>query len=154
MRETLSYRLARVGRAASNAYAARLQRLGLRPLHVRLLTAIASADRAPQNEHAAELGVTSGFVVRLADDLERLGAITRQRDAQDRRRQYLVLLPAGKSLLQEATQVLTELDQELARDLSKTALARLTASLDVVTATVTSEEYAVAADPLASASNP
>lgn len=142
IRETLGYRLVWLGRAAGDRYAARLQRLGLRPLHVRLLTAVAGTDRASQNEHAADLGVTSGFVVRLADDLERLGAVTRHRDTQDRRRQYLVLSPAGETLLREATLVLTDLDDELARGLSQDALVRFTESLDLVRATFSPGENA------------
>lgn len=136
-RDTLGYRLVRLGRAAGDRYADRLARLGLRPLHVRLLTAIKTTERASQNEHAADLGVTSGFVVRLADDLERLGAVARERDTEDRRRQFLVLTPTGDGLLRKATQAAAELDRELTRELSATALAQLTKSLEKIGATLT-----------------
>jgi DNA-binding MarR family transcriptional regulator len=134
--DTLGYRLVRLGRVAGHEYAARLERLGLRPLHVRLLTAIRDADTAPQYEHAAELGVSPGFVVRLADDLERLGAVTRTRDAQDRRRQTMALTPAGVDLLCGATRLAVELDEQLTRGLSPGALAQLAASLEIIRASV------------------
>ncbi len=132
IRDTLSYRLVRLGRATGAEYTARLGELGLRPLHVRLLTAIKTADRTPQNEHATDLGITGGFVVRLADDLERLGAVARERDTQDRRRQFLVITPAGESLLRKATLAATKLDEDLTRGLSRDALNRLAESLEIV----------------------
>ncbi|NYE75304.1 MarR family winged helix-turn-helix transcriptional regulator [Microlunatus parietis] len=122
----------RLARTTSEEYAARLGRLGLRPLHVSLLTSIDAAGRASQNEHAAELGVTPGFVVRLVDDLERLGAVSRERDVQDRRRQFLILTPTGRSLLRKATRVATGLDEELTRGLSPDASTRLTESLEKI----------------------
>ena len=140
LRDTLSYRLVRLGRATGAQYAARLRQLGLRPLHVRLLTAITAAYRTPQNEHAADLGITGGFVVRLADDLERLGAVTRERDTQDRRRQFLVITSAGESLLREATLAAIKLDEDLARGLSPDALTQLAQSLETVRASLTSGE--------------
>ena len=139
-RDTLSYRLVRLGRDTGTRYAARLQQLGLRPLHVRLLTAIRGADRTPQNEHAANLGITGGFIVRLADDLERLGAVARERDTQDRRRQFLVITAAGESLLREATLAATKLDEDLARGMSPDALTQLTESLDNIRTSLASGE--------------
>ncbi|GAB3751402.1 MarR family winged helix-turn-helix transcriptional regulator [Microlunatus parietis] len=135
--DTLGFHLMRLGRAAGDRYADRLARLGLRPLHVRLLTAIRVAERAPQNEYAADLGMTSGSVVRLADDLERLGAIVRERDTDDRRRQFLVLTPIGEALLRNAVQAAIELDKELTRDLSAPAHARLARTLKRIGATLT-----------------
>lgn len=138
-RDTLSYRLVRLGRDTGAKYAERLRQMGLRPLHVRLLAAITAADRTPQNEHAEKLGITGGFVVRLADDLERMGAVTRERDTQDRRRQFLVITTAGETLLREATLAATKLDEELARGISPDALTQLTELLDTVRANVTSD---------------
>ncbi|WP_161606374.1 MarR family winged helix-turn-helix transcriptional regulator [Microlunatus speluncae] len=139
-RDTLSYRLVRLGRETGAKYAARLRQMGLRPLHVRLLTAIRAADRTPQNEHAANLGITGGFVVRLADDLERMGAVARERDTQDRRRQFLVITATGESLLREATLAATGLDEDLARGLSPDALTQLAESLDKIRASLASGE--------------
>jgi DNA-binding MarR family transcriptional regulator len=131
-RDTLGYRLVQLGRAAGNEYTARLEKLGLRPQHVRLLTVVQGAGHASQNELAAELGVTPSFVVGLADDLERLGALNRERDPRDRRRQVLVLTTAGNRLLRDATRAATDLDRELARELTPAALAELRESLEAV----------------------
>jgi DNA-binding MarR family transcriptional regulator len=68
----------------------------------------------------------------LADDVERLGALYRERDPRDRRRQVLVLTAAGKRLLRDATRAATELDRELARELTPGALTELRESLDAV----------------------
>jgi DNA-binding MarR family transcriptional regulator len=140
-RDTLGYRLVQLGRAAGNEYAARLGQLGLRPPHVRLLTAIQLAERASQIELAGALGVTPSFVVSLADELEQLGALTRERDTQDRRRQVLVLTPAGEAHLRDATRAATKLDQELSRDLAPDALAQLRESLETVRAALASQGH-------------
>jgi DNA-binding MarR family transcriptional regulator len=140
-RDTLGYRLVQLGRAAGSEYAARVGRLGLRPQHVRLLTAVQAAEHVSQNELAAELGVTPSFVVGLADDLERLGALTRERDSRDRRRQVLVLSPTGESLLRDATRAATELDRELARELAADALVQLRESLETVWASLASRSH-------------
>jgi DNA-binding MarR family transcriptional regulator len=131
-RDTLGFRLVQLGRAAGNEYTARVEKLGLRPQHVRLLTVVQGAGHASQAEVAGELGVTPSFVVGLADDLERLGALNRERDPRDRRRQVLVLTAAGKRLLRDATRAATELDRELARELTPGALTELRESLDAV----------------------
>ena len=135
-RDTLGARLVAAGRSAADTYGARLVTLGLRAPQVRLLTEIAVADGASQNELATRLAVTPGFIVGLADELEAMGALTRERDRNDRRRQVLTLTGHGVALLGSATRAAQELDGILTRELSSEALEQFERSLAVVVASL------------------
>lgn len=67
------------------------------------------------------MGVAPSLVVALATDLEARGAIVRERDASDRRRQQLRLTPAGESLLERCESAMSRLDDTIARALGHLA---------------------------------
>jgi DNA-binding MarR family transcriptional regulator len=110
---TVTFRLGLVGVAQDALYASRLAALDLKPRHVALLCVLRLRGAESQLELAGLLGVAPSLVVLLADHLEGLGAISRVRDPADRRRQSLRLTEAGTRLLEAATEVAAELDQEI-----------------------------------------
>lgn len=124
-RDSLAYQLVQLGRASDAAFARRLERLGVRPSHVRLMTAIQNSEHLSQNDLADELHVTPGFIVGLADELEQRGAVVRRRVPGDRRRQILVLTETGEALLQDATHAAIALDRQLAHALSRQDVGEL-----------------------------
>ncbi|NUS02609.1 MAG: MarR family transcriptional regulator, partial [Nonomuraea sp.] len=83
------------------------------PKHVGLLTLLEARGAASQLDVARTMGVAPSLVVTLADHLERLGAISRVRDAEDRRRQLLDLTDEGRALLGRCLEAALELDAEL-----------------------------------------
>ncbi|WP_237536094.1 helix-turn-helix domain-containing protein [Streptomyces sp. SID3343] len=69
----------------------RIQPYGLKPEHVGLMAVLAAGTADSQQDIARTMGVAPSLVVTLADHLEELDAIRRERDPADRRRQILTL---------------------------------------------------------------
>lgn len=79
---------------------AALSTRGLRLLHVVVLEAVAADDGVTQRHIGTVTGLDCGNLVELLDDLEERGAISRRRDATDRRRHIVELTARGaKDLL-------------------------------------------------------
>ncbi|MEG8179313.1 winged helix-turn-helix transcriptional regulator [Nocardia terpenica] len=114
---TLTFRLGYLGTKIADRFAERIAEHDLKPKHVGLLIVLTRDEAASQQELAAQLAVAPSLVVSLADHLERLGAIGRVRDPQDRRRQMLTLTTAGRELLAACERIARALDDEIAAEL-------------------------------------
>ncbi|MEP6697410.1 MAG: MarR family transcriptional regulator [Pseudonocardiales bacterium] len=110
--DTAAFLVAKLGGRVEARFAEALGPLGLRPRHCGLLSLLAS-DPAPQMDLARRLGVTPSVVVDMVDELEKLMAVRRVRDATDRRRQVVELTARGKRLLTKSVAVARALDAEL-----------------------------------------
>ncbi|MEC5149854.1 MarR family winged helix-turn-helix transcriptional regulator [Cryobacterium sp. GrIS_2_6] len=106
-------RLGVVGARWEERYAEALLGLDVKPKHVALLASLRSVTSRSQLELADRMGVGPSLVVALADHLEAKGAIGRERDPADRRRQRLILTGQGNELLDRCSSLLEELDREL-----------------------------------------
>ncbi len=105
--------LDKVARASATRFAERIADLGIRPRHVGVLVAIARSDN-PSQAHLAEwLGVGPSAVVALIDELEAMGAVTREPDPANRRRWTIRLTPSGQKLAATAEERARRLDAEL-----------------------------------------
>lgn len=129
---TVAYRLGTLGTIASNRFAAAVEALDLKPKHVGLMAALDGNSDAAQQDLAARLGVVPSLIVSLADHLERLGAIRRERDLTDRRRQTLALTDRGRALLAECERVAAEVDATLTAALTPQQLRALQEALAVL----------------------
>ncbi|MFE3193432.1 MarR family winged helix-turn-helix transcriptional regulator [Nocardia sp. NPDC059240] len=129
---TVSYRLGVLGAIAENRFATAIAALDLKPKHVGLLAALESAAGLSQQELATRLGVVPSLVVALADHLERLGALRRERDPSDRRRQTLVLTDDGRALLARCEQEAATLDRTLTAGLTPAQLSALDEALSLL----------------------
>ncbi|MGW4242431.1 MarR family winged helix-turn-helix transcriptional regulator [Nocardia sp. NPDC004722] len=129
---TVSYRLGVLGALAENRFATAIAALDLKPKHVGLLAALESAAGLSQQELATRLGVVPSLVVALADHLERLGALRRERDPSDRRRQTLVLTDDGRALLTRCEQEAAALDRTLTASLTPAQLSALNEALSLL----------------------
>ncbi|ANP54774.1 DNA-binding MarR family transcriptional regulator [Streptomyces griseochromogenes] len=116
---TLTFRLGTLGSAVGDRFAERIERHGLKPKHVGLLTALGQGAFASQQDLAGRLGVAPSLVVSLADHLESLDAVRRVRDPRDRRRQVLTLTDRGHELLATCTTEARALDAELTAHLGE-----------------------------------
>ncbi|WP_306325335.1 MarR family winged helix-turn-helix transcriptional regulator [Streptomyces venezuelae] len=68
--------------------------LGLHPTDVQCLSLLSLEERPVTTGRVAELtGLTTGSATRLVDRLERAGYVTRERDAEDRRRVLVAPVP-------------------------------------------------------------
>lgn len=122
---TTGFLLSKVGQAATEAFAAKLEALKLRPKHVGLLAAVAMIPSATQQALGVALGQVPSAIVAVVDDLEDIGAIRRVGDPDDRRRYSIELTAHGRSLLDRATKLAEQLDGELLAPLSAAERATL-----------------------------
>jgi len=132
----LVFRLGTLGTVATDRFAAAIEQFDLKPKHVGLLTALDHGVAASQQDLAARLGVVPSLVVSLADQLERLGAVRRVRDPEDRRRQILTLTDPGRALLARCEEVARTLDHELAAPLTPEQQTALHEALAILAASV------------------
>ena len=91
--------------------------------------------RAPESQQqaAARLGIDRTTMVGLLDSLEGKDLVARRPDAEDRRRNVVVLTDAGQVKLQEATQASDTAEQELLARLDEREAAQFRALLERVT---------------------
>ncbi len=115
---TLAFRLGTLGAVMTERFSARLAAHGLKPKHVGLLALLEAGTATSQLDIAKLMNVAPSLVVSLADRLEELGAVRRERDPMDRRRQTLALTEEGRGLLATCTAAAAELDAELTDGLS------------------------------------
>ena len=89
--------LSRVGTAVQTGFKELLGRWEIRPLHFAVLTALAAAGSASQQELCRPLGIDSGNMVELVDTLEALGFARRDHDPRDRRRHLVTMTGPGRA---------------------------------------------------------
>lgn len=111
--DTATFLLGTVGSVVAQRFGDDIAACDLKPKHVGLLVVLASGRPASQLEIAGALRVVPSLVVRLADHLERIGAIERARDPADRRRQVLSLTGHGRALLAQCAAATRSLEAEL-----------------------------------------
>jgi DNA-binding MarR family transcriptional regulator len=108
-----TYQLARLAALGRAICTDRLAPVGLRQQQHAILCSLAEFGPECQNDVAARLGIDSGDMVGLADELQGADLLTRQRDEHDRRRQILSLTPAGRRVLRRADKLLDQAAAEL-----------------------------------------
>lgn len=79
---------------------------GLIPMQLLILRVLADETRLTASALSRRVSLTAATLSGLLDRLEERGLLQRQRDGQDRRRQWLVLAEAGRVLLEEAPPLL------------------------------------------------
>lgn len=131
---TAAFRLGTLGAITAELFAERLAAHGLKPKHAGLLALLDSGAAASQQDIARTMRVTPSLVVGLADHLEELGAVTRERDPVDRRRQILSLTDRGRELLARCTETASAIDEELTAGLDDAFRTNLRQTLAVLAA--------------------
>ncbi|RFA17566.1 MarR family winged helix-turn-helix transcriptional regulator [Subtercola boreus] len=115
------FRLGVLGARWEDAFARSIDHEGVRPKHVAILALLREGVPRSQQDLAETMGVGPSLVVALATELETSGAIVRERDARDRRRQQLRLTPTGESLLERCEAAMSGLDNVVAEGLGDRA---------------------------------
>jgi DNA-binding MarR family transcriptional regulator len=85
-----------------------------------------------QQDVASRLRVDRTTMVTLIDDLEDKGLVERRPDAEDRRRNVVVLTGAGQATMAEAVEAAEAADQRFLSKLSAAEADRLRAALQVI----------------------
>jgi MarR family transcriptional regulator, lower aerobic nicotinate degradation pathway regulator len=130
--------LAQLAHAYRSAMHARLHELeevhewGLRPPAIGTLQVVSRLAPVSQREVGERLGVHPSDMVRVVDQLEQHGLVSRVRSEEDRRRYDLALTAKGKQALERFSAVAREVDEGFYRVLTpsqRTQLQRLLAKL-------------------------
>jgi DNA-binding MarR family transcriptional regulator len=104
--------LKRLGMKAKEESYAAYTDAGVHPYHYAILATLDEGERETQGAIADALDYDRGQLVGLLDELEEIGLVERRRDLEDRRRQVVVMTPAGRKMLTKMRTVAKELDQE------------------------------------------
>ncbi len=115
---------------AGEVHAKRLSRFGgLTPMQLMILQVLADEARMTASALSGRVSLTAATLSGMLDRLEELGLLQRQRDDQDRRRQWLLLSDAGRALMQQAPSLLPPEFRQRFAALSEWERHSLTAAL-------------------------
>jgi DNA-binding MarR family transcriptional regulator len=102
------------------------------PRGYQVLSLAASGSCSNQATLASGLGIDRTVMTYLLDDLERAGLVERRPDPADRRARRIVLLPQGRTVLDDATRRIADVERSVLSGLSddeadtfRTLLARV-----------------------------
>jgi DNA-binding MarR family transcriptional regulator len=90
-----------------------------------MLALIGANPGCSQADLAREAGLDKSLIVALLDELEARGILLRTRCEQDRRRNVLMLTPAGTALLHEMSAASASIEQPIEEALSKDEIEQL-----------------------------
>jgi DNA-binding MarR family transcriptional regulator len=117
--------LKRLGMTAKEHSLGAYEEAGIHPYHFAILATLDEGQRETQGAIADTLGYDRGQLVGLLDEIEEAGYIERRRDPEDRRRQVVVITPAGKKMLGKLRTLTARLDAEFLAPLDKEQRAEL-----------------------------
>ncbi len=127
-----AFLLAQVGAHAAMRFGERVDEIGLSRPQSGILGLLTAHPGTSQQELAQLLGMLPSRVVALVDGLEEAGLVRRVRDEVDRRRNTLVLTPAGKAALQKVGSVARAHEEDVTSALSPTEREQLVGLLERV----------------------
>src|SRR5947209_15432447 len=104
--------LKRLGMTAKEHSMGAYEEAGIHPYHYAILATLDEGQRETQGAIADTLGYDRGQLVGLLDEIEEAGYIERRRDPDDRRRQVVLITPAGKKILGKLRTLNAKLDAE------------------------------------------
>jgi DNA-binding MarR family transcriptional regulator len=113
----------------ASAIAARRFEAGTHPRDAGVLITLVNSGPVSQQELVERLDVNRTLMVKLIDDLERRGLVTRVRNPEDRRAYALHPTPEGREALTNMLPTMAEAEAELAEPLSPQEIERLKALL-------------------------
>lgn len=114
-----AFLLAQVGAHAAKQFANRLSAVGLAPHHAGILRRLAHAPGISQRELAATLGMHASRLVGVVDEMESLGLVAREGNANDRRTYSLQITTRGREKLAEISMVSRQHNEALCAALSE-----------------------------------
>jgi DNA-binding MarR family transcriptional regulator len=117
--------LSRVGTAVQSGFKDVLARWRMRPLHFLLLSALRANAGPSQQELCQALGIDSGNMVKLLDDLEGWGYLRRTRDPTDRRRHVVAMTASGGQTLAQIAAAVDDFDRRFLEPLDEPERRRL-----------------------------
>jgi MarR family transcriptional regulator, lower aerobic nicotinate degradation pathway regulator len=132
LQEMPSWLLSRAAMAGDRLVTAALAETGARKHHFAALLALAEAQGISQAGLGRRMGLDVSDVHAVVGDLEGRGHVSRTRDPDDRRRNILILTPAGRRELARLERRVLAAQEALLSGLSATARRQLVTALRTV----------------------
>lgn len=133
---SVGFTLSQLGFATSGGFGQIVGTLGLEPRHYALLRAVRTAAGQSQQALADRLQIPPSTMVSLVDHLEHQGWLERRLDATDRRTRQLYLTEQGADVLDRATRLGAQWEQQICAGLSDAERVQLLSLLRRVAANI------------------
>jgi DNA-binding MarR family transcriptional regulator len=134
--------LSRANARAHNILRQALEAEGVRGYHFRLLAALEQYGPGSQADLGRHTGIDRSDVVATLDDLVSLGFAQRAADPADRRRNVVTLTQAGSAALERLDEVLSQVQDDVLRPLTRTERTTLVHLLTKLSAPDTAPDTA------------
>ncbi|MGO9899699.1 MAG: MarR family winged helix-turn-helix transcriptional regulator [Solirubrobacteraceae bacterium] len=108
----------RLWRASHTRTAEMLDSIGLTPALFALLNVLGARDGAIQQQLSSDTGIDPSAMVKLINELEAAGLAERRRRPGDRRAWEVTITPAGRSTLEQARQLVADVEEYVLGELS------------------------------------
>ncbi|MGW2303054.1 winged helix DNA-binding protein [Streptomyces sp. NPDC001809] len=108
-----AYLMYALGKVARRRLTERLEGRGLRLWHLTVMTLLADLGPQMKTALAARLDMNASDLVKIVNDLARIGQVDCVRDETDRRRVVVRLTPAGRTYLAELSAEIATADDEI-----------------------------------------
>lgn len=129
MRMPIGLQLAQTAKVVSRAFDDALAAAGGSRPEWLILLAIKTRQGVSQRELASVVGIQGATLTHHLHAMEAAGLVTRARDPENRRVQYVELTPAGEDAFMRLREAATKFDKQLRRGLNDQDMAALARSL-------------------------
>lgn len=127
-----AFLLAQVGAHAARKFGEALEPLKMTPPQAGILRVLVAARGLSQRELAARLGIHPSRLVAIIDEMEALGLVVREANADDRRQYALHVTPRGREVMGELGVVARRHNETLLRALNEEERGTLVEMLEKV----------------------
>ena len=117
--------LAQVGAHGAKQFADRLSVLKLTPPHAGILRRLVQSPGISQRELATALGMHASRLVAVLDEMESLGLLIREANAEDRRTYSLQVTPKGREMMEQIAAISQQHNEALCAALNEEERALL-----------------------------
>jgi DNA-binding MarR family transcriptional regulator len=111
--------LAQVGAHGAKQFADRLSVLRLTPPHAGILRRLVQSPGISQRELATALGMHASRLVAVLDEMETLGLLIREANAEDRRTYSLQVTPKGRETMEQIAAISQQHNEALCAALNE-----------------------------------
>jgi DNA-binding MarR family transcriptional regulator len=103
----------KLGRITNHRFTEALEPFGIRPRHVAALIELRDHGELTQQSLCGRLHVDPTNLVAILNELEQRGFAMRRRDPEDRRRHIVEVSKRGLAVIDKASEVMDEVEEEL-----------------------------------------
>jgi DNA-binding MarR family transcriptional regulator len=137
----------KLGRITTHRFTEALEPFGVRPRHVAALIELRDQGELSQQSLCGRLHVDPTNLVAILNELEHRGFATRRRDPEDRRRHIVGVSKKGLAVIEKASEVMDQVEEELLQGLEPAERTQVESALQTIWETSGGyDAYSAAAD--------